>query len=166
MLDKIKQYLSDLSNVERISERVPEEQIAVAAVLMEVAEADLDFRPEEFREIVLQLRAYFGLNKEQAEELIHASGQERDRATDLFPFTNAIARTYSPEKKQEVLTMVWSVIFADDKLDPYEDQLAGRLQSLLAVNHSVLMAAKDKARAVQRARADRGGAVPSSRPRR
>ena len=166
MLDKIKQYLTNMGSGERISERLPEDQIAVAAVLMEVAEADLDFKPEEFREIVLQLRAYFGLNKEQAEELIQTTGQERDRASDLFPFTNAIARTFTPEKKQEVLTMVWSVIFADDKLDPYEDQLAGRLQSLLAVNHSVLIAAKEKARAVQRARADSGGAALPPRPRR
>ena len=156
MLDKIKQFLSHTSGSERITERVPEEQVAVAAILLEVAEADMNFKPEEFREIMIQLRAYFGLSKEQVEELLTVSSQERDKSTDLFSFTNAIARSYSPEKKQEVLTMVWQVIFADDRLDPYEDQLAGRLQTLLAVNHSVLIAAKTKAREIQKAREDRG----------
>jgi uncharacterized tellurite resistance protein B-like protein len=157
MLDKIKQYLTESTGSHRVTERVPEEQVAVAAILLEVAEADRNFAPEEFREIVIQLRAYFGMSREQVEELLEITGRERDKSTDLFPFTNALASTYTPEKKQEVLTMVWQVIFADDKLDPYEDQLAGRLQTLLSVNHSVLMAAKAKAREIQRARADRSG---------
>jgi uncharacterized tellurite resistance protein B-like protein len=166
MLDKIRQFIrhGDSGGSDRVTERVPEEQVAVAAILLEVANADMDFKPEEFREIMIQLRAYFGLSKEQVEELLEVSGAERERSTDLFPFTNAIARAYSPEKKQEVLTMVWQVIFADNRLDPYEDQLAGRLHNLLAVNHSVLMAAKAKAREIQKARADRGsGATPPPR---
>lgn len=157
MLDKIKDFISSTGGAGGVSGRVPEEQVAVAAILLEVAEADRHFAPEEFREIMIQLRAYFGLSKEQVEELIEITEKERGTATDLFPFTNAIARTYSPEKKQEVLTMVWQVIFADDRLDPYEDQLAGRLRQLLSVNHSVLMAAKARAREIQQARQDRTG---------
>lgn len=159
MLDKIKHYLSDMGHVHATADHLPEEQVAVAAVLLEVAEADRDFAPEEYREIVIQLRAYFGLSKERVEELLAFTSKEREHSTDLFPFTNAISRTFAPERKQEVLTMVWQVIFADDKLDPYEDQLAGRLQTLLSVNHSVLIAAKTKAREIQRARADRGGSA-------
>lgn len=160
MLEKLRQFLSDPSDSRRITERVPEEQVAVAAILLEAAEADRTFAPEEFREIMIQLRAYFGLSKEGVEELLQTTGRQREAATDLFPFTNAIARNFSPEKKQEVLTMVWQVIFADNRLDPYEDQLARRLQAMLSVNHSVLMAAKAKAREIQRARQDRAGPAP------
>jgi uncharacterized tellurite resistance protein B-like protein len=161
MLDKLKQFLSDSVGAHPVAGRVPEEQVAVAAILLEVAEADRHFAPEEFREIMIQLRAYFSLSKEQVEDLLATTSVAREKATDLFPFTNTLARSYSPEKKKEVLTMVWQVIFADDRLDPFEDQLAGRLQTLLAVNHSVLIEAKEKAREIQRARADRGaGAAP------
>ena len=156
MFEKIKEFLSDPHATDRITERLPEEQVAVAAILLETAEADNTVVPVEFKEIGIQLRAYFGISKEDVEELIEITSKERDKATDLFPFTNAIARAYSPEKKQEVLTMVWQVIFADDRLDPYEDQLARRLQAMLAVNHSVLMDAKAKAREIQKARSDRG----------
>lgn len=156
MFDKIKQFLKDPHATDRITERLPEEQVAVAAILLETAEADNTVVPVEFKEIGIQLRAYFGISKDDVEELIEITSKERDKASDLFPFTNAIARAYSPEQKQEVLTMVWQVIFADDRLDPYEDQLARRLQALLAVNHSVLMDAKAKAREIQKARSDRG----------
>jgi uncharacterized tellurite resistance protein B-like protein len=152
MLDKIKAFLKDANASPRLSELVPEEQVAVCAILLEVAEADREFVPEEFREIIVQLRAYFGLSREQVEELIVLTEQEREKSTDLWPFTNAIASAYTPEKKQEVLAMVWQVILSDNRLDPFEDQLAHRLQSMLSVNHSVLMAAKDQAKRIREAR--------------
>ncbi len=156
MFDKLKTFLSEQKTLSpRLTELEFDEQVAVCAILLEVAEADRDFAPEEFKEIILQLRAYFGLTREQVEDLVTLTKQERERSSDLWPFTNAIARHYNPDKKQEVLAMVWQVIFADDRLDPYEDQLAGRLQSMLLVNHSVLMAAKAQARKIQQARADR-----------
>ena len=155
MLDRIKEYLSEAKGSARLTEQLPEEQVALCAILLETAEADRQFLPEEYKEIVLQLRAYFGLSKKQVEGLIALTEEERAKSNDLWPFTHAIARTYTPEKKAEVLAMVWQVIFADNRLDPYEEQLARRLQSLLSVNHSVLMAAKAKAREIQRAREDR-----------
>ncbi|HKI98998.1 MAG TPA: TerB family tellurite resistance protein [bacterium] len=164
MFEKLKQFLHESVHHANVAERLPEDQVAVAAILLEVAEADRNFAPEEFREIIIQLRAYFGMSKEEVEDLLATASQAREKATDLFPFTNAIARTYAPDRKQEVLTMVWQVIFSDDRLDPFEDQLAGRLQTLLSVNHSVLIDAKEKAREIQRARADRSGV--GSAPRR
>ena len=80
------------------------------------------------------------------ESLILETQRERARATDLWPFTNAISRAYTPEQKRALLVMVWRVIFADGRLDPYEDQLAHRLERLIGVNHSVLMEAKQLAR--------------------
>lgn len=163
MLDKLKHFLSESIASHHVAERLPEEQIAVAAILLEMADADRIFTPEEFREVMIQLRAYFGLSADQVQELLTATAEARQKATDLFPFTSIIARSYTPEKKEEVLTMVWQVVFADGRLDPYEDQLAGRLRSLLAVNHSVLIAAKERAREIQRARQDPGASSASSR---
>lgn len=146
MLKKIKSILSANKGSARLTESLPEEQVAVCAILIETAEADQDFAPEEFRVITQQLGKYFGLEEEQVEELIAITGAAREKSVDLWPFTRAISSTYTPQKKQEVLTMVWQVIFADDRLDPYEDQLARRLQGMLSVNHSVLMNAKAEAR--------------------
>ncbi len=154
MLNKIKSILSNHRGSARLTESLPEEQVAVCAILIETAEADQDFAPEEFREITLQLRKYFGLEEEQVEELIAITSAAREKATDLWPFTRAISSTYTPQKKQEVLTMVWQVIFADNRLDPYEDQLARRLQSMLSVNHSLLMNAKAEARRLTASKKD------------
>jgi uncharacterized tellurite resistance protein B-like protein len=153
MLDTIRQYLGGFGTAQRTTANLPDERVAVAAVLLEVAEADRELAPVEYHEIVNLLRAHFGLTQEQVDALLETTRREREQSTDLFPFTHAIARQYTPERKQAVLTMVWRVILADEVLDPYEDQLARRLQSMLSVNHSVLMAAKAAARQAQKARA-------------
>ena len=150
MLQRIKKLLKDATGSGSQGTQLPDEQLAVCAILLEVAHADQEFAPEEFRVITGQLKTYFNLEPEAVEKLIALADQERKAATDIWPFTSKIAREYTPDKKEALLTIVWQVIFADGKLDPYEDQLARRFQSMLSVNHSVLMAAKAKARALQK----------------
>ena len=150
MLQRLKTLLKGAAGSEPQGTRLPDEQLAVCAILLEVAYADEEFAPEEFRVITDQLKSYFGLEPEAVEKLIALAETERQAATDLWPFTRKIARDYTPDKKEALLTIVWQVIFADVKLDPYEDQLARRFQSMLSVNHSVRMAAKSKARALHK----------------
>ncbi|MCH8075029.1 MAG: TerB family tellurite resistance protein [SAR324 cluster bacterium] len=150
MLQRLKTLLKGAAGSEPQGTQLPDEQLAVCAILLEVAYADEEFAPEEFRVITDQLKSYFGLEPEAVEKLIALAETERQAATDLWPFTRKIARDYTPDKKEALLTIVWQVIFADGKLDPYEDQLARRFQSMLSVNHSVLMAAKSKARALHK----------------
>ena len=158
MLQRIKALLKNATGSGREGTELPDEQLAVCAILLEVAYADQEFAPEAFRVITDQLKSYFGLGQEGVEELIALAEQERRAATDIWPFTRKIAKEYTPDKKEALLTIVWQVIFADGKLDPYEDQLARRFQSMLSVNHSVLMAAKAKARALQKKTEKEGAA--------
>ena len=146
MLQRIKTLLKDAAVSGGQGKQLPDEQVAVCAILLEVAYADQEFAPEEFSVITGQLKTFFGLEPDAVEKLIALAEQERRAATDIWPFTSKISREYTPEKKEALLTIVWQVIFADGKLDPYEDQLARQFQSMLSVNHSVLMAAKAKAR--------------------
>lgn len=149
MLERLKTMLKEAAGPGRKEKQLPDEQLAVCAILLEVAYADREFAPEEFQVITSQLKSYFGLEMDEVEKLIALAEKERQAATDLWPFTRKISRDYSPEQKEALLTIVWQIIFADGKLDPYEDQLARRFQSMLSVNHSLLMAAKANARAVE-----------------
>jgi uncharacterized tellurite resistance protein B-like protein len=121
-------------------------RVATCAILLEMAESDDDFDPQERGLIESMLQAHFGLDEGQVRGLIAQTEQARAHASDLFPFTHAIAEQYTPEQKLSLLVMVWRVIFADGRLNPYEDQLAHRLQRMLSVNHSLLMDAKRLAR--------------------
>ncbi len=147
MLDKLKGFFA---GNDRGSPRMgavrPDEQVAVCAVLLEVAEADRDFDPAERAMIVALLGERFALDAAEVEALIALTQAERSKSPDLWPFTTTIARSYTEAEKLPLLVMVWQVIFADQRLDPHEEHLARLLQGMLSVNHSVLMEAKRQAR--------------------
>jgi len=124
----------------------PDPLVASCAILLEMAESDQDFDTEERRLIESMLQERYSLGAEEVKALIEQTERERTRHSDLFPFTHAITQRYTPDEKRNLLVMVWRVIFADGRLNPYEDQLAHRLQRMLAVNHSLLMEAKRLAR--------------------
>ena len=124
----------------------PDPLVASCAILLEMAESDQEFDPEERRLIESMLQEHYALGPDEVKALIAQTEKERAKHSDLFPFTHAITRSYSPEEKRSLLVMVWRVIFADGRLNPYEDQLAHRLQRMLAVNHSLLMEANQLAR--------------------
>jgi len=147
MWERLKALVGDPARQpRRMTDMNPEMRVAVCAILLETAEADSEVDPAEERMIREALREHFDLSADEVEELIALTQQERSQSHDLWPFTNAVARQSSPEEKRDILTMVWRVILADERLDAYEDQLARRLQQMLSVNHSLLMEAKQAAR--------------------
>lgn len=147
MLNKLKALLAtEEAGSERLTEIKPDQQVAVCAILLEVAQADQDFDPKERETIVHVLKEKFELGADEVEQLIELTQAERSRHPDLWVFTNAIGRAYSPEEKYAVMVMVWQVVFADQVLDAHEDMLVRKLQLMLAVNHSVVIKAKTEAR--------------------
>ncbi|MDH4247100.1 MAG: TerB family tellurite resistance protein [Deltaproteobacteria bacterium] len=144
MLDKLKSLLGNSPGGH--VPPPPEEPVAWAAILLEVAESDNEFAPPERERIMTLLAERFALSRPEVETLFLTAREARAASTDLWPFTHALARAYGPEEKQRLLAGVWQVIFADGRLDPYEEQFTRRLQAMLSVNHSVLMAAKQEAR--------------------
>lgn len=148
MIDKLKHLLAASAKGMRTGGSLdsPDPLVASCAILLEMAESDQDFAAEERHVIESLLQEKFELSEQEVRALMAEAERERAIATDLFPFTHAIAEHYTPDQKRTLLVMVWRVIFADGRLDPYEDQLAHRLQRMLAVNHSLLMEAKQLAR--------------------
>ena len=146
MLDKLKALLSGEEGSGPQSANLPDEPVAVTAILLEAAEADQTVDPEEHDMIVSMLSEHYALDQAEVKDLIERTQQHREKSVDLWPFTRAISTRFSPEKKRDLLVMVWQVVFADGRLDPYEEQLTRRLQSMLSVNHSLIIEAKTLAR--------------------
>ena len=121
-------------------------QVATCALLLEVANSDDEFSDIERDNIVQILEKDFELSDEYAKELMELSDKEREESIDLWHFTNLINEHYSIEEKIRIIEMVWKVIYADGKLDKYEDHLAYKLSQLLRLEHKHLIDAKLKVR--------------------
>lgn len=146
MLNKLKAALSGNMSTRRLSENLPDEPVAVTALLLEAAEADNTFAPEERTMIMNMLKERYSMDTIEVSDLIAETQEQISQSPDLWPFTRAIASRFSEAEKGELLTLIWQVVYADGQLDPLEEQLTRKLQTMLSVNHSVIISSKLKAK--------------------
>jgi len=148
MFDLIKKIISG-GLAEKVQGKGGADNIHLAAgvLLLETAHIDDECTAEEMTHVIDTLRSDFGLSPEYAEELIELAGEERDKALDLWQFTNQMNQHYSTEEKMALMEAVWRIIFADGRLEAHEDHFAHKLANLLRLTHKQLIDAKLQARA-------------------
>lgn len=117
-------------------------QVATCVLLLEVAKSDDEFSSIEKTTITAILKKKFQISEEAIEELMGIAKRRRKKSIDLWEFTHLINENYSTEKKIKIVEAAWRVIYADKKLDKYEDHLVHKLARLLRLRHSDLIEAK------------------------
>ena len=117
-------------------------EVAVCALLLEVAHADADFSAAERELVGTLLGERFSLAGPQVRELMALAEAERARSTDLYGFTRLIAQTYDDAGKRTLLELLWRVIYSDGRLEAHEDALMHKLAHLLGLHHADLIALK------------------------
>ena len=125
-------------------------QIATCALLLEMAHADDEFTAEEEAHIAELMQKRFELSPEAFEEIKVLSEQRRREQIDLWGFTSTIKKSFSAAQKQQVMEMLWTVVYADETLADYEDHLIHTLAKLLDIDHRDMIAAKVKVLDAQR----------------
>lgn len=147
MLSKVKKFFdTHLAPNASIPDQGQEHAIrlAVAALLVEVADADYQQQPEERQVLLDTIRDRFDLGVDEAASLIDMAEAEHANATDYFQFTRLINDQYSAEQKIAVIEALWSVAFADQQLHHYEEHVIRRLSELLHVPHHEFISAKHR----------------------
>ena len=119
-------------------------QVATCIILLEVAKSDDEFSSIEKATVKAILKKKFDVSAEAVEELIEMASKKREESVDLWQFTNLINQNYTKEEKIKIVESAWRVIYADEKLDSYEDYFVHKLAKLLQLDHSELIEAKLK----------------------
>ena len=119
-------------------------QIATCIILLEVAKSDDEFSSIEKTTLTAILKKKFKLSAEAAEELIEIADRKREDSTDLWEFTNIVNKNYTKEEKIKVVEAAWQIIYADEKLDKYEDHFVHKLAKLIQLDHEDLIESKLK----------------------
>lgn len=117
-------------------------QVAMAAMLLEIARVDDEFTDEEQAVIVEVLKKHFGITSDEVIEIIEATNRELDKRIDLYYFTNKINEHFELRQKIEIIELVWRVVYTDKHLDGHEDYLVHRFAKLLRLRHAQLIDAK------------------------
>lgn len=119
-------------------------QVATCIILLEVAKSDDEFSSIEKATVKAILKKKFDVSAEAVEELMEMASTKREESVDLWQFTNLINQNYTKEEKMKIVESAWRVIYADKKLDGYEDHFVHKLAKLLQLDHSELIEAKLK----------------------
>ena len=145
MIDKIKSFLSK-NVLEPEAETSSPDQLATAALLIEVMVIDGDLDDQEMQAIAGTLSNILDLTEEQIDQLIELSKEEVADATSLYQFTKEINEHFDIEKKLSLMTAMWRVAFADGHLDKHEENIIRRVADLLHIRHSEYIRCKANAR--------------------
>ena len=145
MIDKIKSFFSK-NVLETETEITSPDQLATAALLIEVMVIDGDLDDQEMQAIAGTLSNMLHLSKEQIDQLIELSKEEVAEATSLYQFTKEINELFDIEKKLSLMTAMWRVAFADGHLDKYEENIIRRVADLLHIRHSEYIRCKANAK--------------------
>ena len=140
MLKKIKEHISNLGN--EPSEKADQEQKepdlinnACAALLIETALADKVFNEEEMISMKQTLNKVYKVDEQDIEELINESKKKVSESTSLYEYTRLINDLCNYEDKIRLISNLWSIAFADQHLDKYEEYLIRKISDLLHVSH-------------------------------
>lgn len=117
-------------------------QIATCVLLLEVAKSNDEFTSIEQETVSAILKKEFQIPAAAAEELMEIAHEKREQSVGLYEFTSLINEKYTREEKIKIIELAWKVIYADRKLDMYEDHLIHRLAKLLSLRHDELIEAK------------------------
>ena len=145
MIDKIKSFFSK-NVLDPEAETTSPDQLATAALLIEVMVIDGDLDDQEMQAIAGTLSNMLDLTEEQIDQLIELSKEEVSEATSLYQFTKEINEHFDIEKKLSLMTAMWRVAFADGHLDKYEENIIRRVADLLHIRHSEYIRCKANAK--------------------
>ena len=123
-----------------------QKQLAVAALLIEVAMADHVFDEREMQSLKLHLKQKFAIADEQLTELIDLAKYETSEATSLHQFTTLVHQHCNQQEKFELLVSMWELAFADNDLNKYEEYVIRKVAELIYVSHTEFMRAKSIAK--------------------
>ena len=117
-------------------------QVATAALLVEIAQADGDFSDDERKRIIDLMKAEFSLDDDCVKELLDLSEQKVKDSISVYEFTSVINESFNQQEKLDLIKNLWRIIYQDGKLDSHEDRLIKIIGSTMNLEHRDVIGAK------------------------
>lgn len=117
-------------------------QLALAVLLYEVANADMNIDLSERSVISKILMASFGLTETQVHVLLTRAKAEQSDAISMQTYTCVITKNLERQQRIALIQGMWQVAYADGELDGHEEYIIRKVADLIYLNHSDYIKAK------------------------
>lgn len=135
MLDRLQAFFQSMTQDRPRAVFSPDDpRIAVAALCLQVMEADgvvRDAEREKLREI---LKEQYELTGDALDALIAAGQDAESEAVDYYRFTTELKRQLNEEQRQQLVGLLWDIVYADGTRSEMEDHAIWRIADLLGVS--------------------------------
>ena len=134
MLDSLKKFFSELAvkPANRFDEN--DYRLAAAALLIHVMSVDGAASDAECDVLRTVLKSQFELDDAALDELIEAATEADREAIDLYHFTSLLNRVLDEEGRLRVVEMMWELVYADGRVNEFEDNVVWRTADLLGIS--------------------------------
>jgi uncharacterized tellurite resistance protein B-like protein len=135
MIESIKIFLKELAGGTAQQRRFEESdyRVAAAALLIHLIGSDGAIVPSERERLHGVIRRRFALDDAAAKKLIEEAVEAEGEAVDLYRFTSLLNRSLDEDGRRRVIEMMWELVFADGRVDEFEDNVIWRVADLLHV---------------------------------
>ncbi|WP_333970632.1 tellurite resistance TerB family protein [Alteromonas mediterranea] len=132
----LKSFLKLFEDSHKQNEPAYTVELATAALLSEIVNADNQVTETEREEYEKQLRKHVNLDDDAMALLLKRGQETADDAVDLVHFTQVLNKHCSADERVRVVKSLWSIAYADESLAPLEESTIRQIADLLYVPHS------------------------------
>lgn len=140
MLNAISQLFEKLTADQKVEVK-PDEPLAIAALLIDVATSDGHLDERELNALTSLLEKQFDCEPNEVNGLIERAKSSHDDSICLYRYTSVVKQA-SLLTRQKVIAGLWRIAYADGHLDPHEEASIRKVADLLYISHSDFMKAK------------------------
>ncbi len=135
MLDRLQAFFQSVMQDRPKSVFAPDDpRIAVAALCLQVMEADGVVRDSERAKLREILKQQYDLDGTALDDLIAAGQSAESEAVDYYRFTTELKRQLNEEQRQQLVGLLWDIVYADGTRSEMEDHAIWRVADLLGVS--------------------------------
>ncbi|MCX5520907.1 TerB family tellurite resistance protein [Kaistia defluvii] len=135
MLNVLRNFIAELTG-----ETAPRQfgdddhRLAAAALLYHVVAVDGDVAEAERVRLHELLKARYSLDEEATDDLVRAAVEADDEAVDFYRFTSVLKAQLDEIDREQIVAMMWDLVYADGRLTEFEDNAIWRVADLLGVS--------------------------------
>ncbi len=126
----------------------PSLELAATILLLETADADGEIDDTELDCLRGALGKTFQLESNRVDTLLLKARQRLHISDGVYRFARRLREAWSADERQQLLISLWLVVFADGRVDRYEESHLRQVADQLGLTHAEYMQAKHAAESV------------------
>lgn len=108
-------------------------RVAAAALMFHVMDADGERTTSERDRLEQVLAETYGIDDRELAAILSAAEEAEREAVDLYTFTSVLKRHLDEDARNELVGVLWDIVYADGALHEVEDNVIWRVAELIGV---------------------------------